>query len=197
MATMRKASRPSRSVMTNAWSMALSAATVGRPDRRKNETQSQNVRDSLPSGYPTSQVRYGDGMPVARPWLQMAELRHRPVGPATFSRSQFGDWLMRTPERGLAGAQSRRQPRADRDDPRVSLTTSANSIPDVLVIVAGVNDFYRGSGAEAVGCEPRTRTKWRKQPGESFGCSLDVRRLHRQDADGYVVCGMLRTCNSG
>ena len=108
--------------MMNAWSMALSAADRWQAGPPQNETQSQNART----------VYLRDIRPVKSD-METANLV-----------------TMRTHERGLAGPQSRRQPRAGRSDSGRLAHDICELDPDVLVIIAGVNDIYRGLGAEAV-----------------------------------------------
>ena len=67
-------------------------------------------------------------------------------------QSQFAYWLMRTHEDWLVLNRGVNRERTDQI--RARLAHDIRELdPDVLVIIAGVNDVYRGSGAEAVQCE--------------------------------------------
>jgi lysophospholipase L1-like esterase len=67
-------------------------------------------------------------------------------------QSQFASWLMRTHDDWLVLNRGVNRERTDQI--RARLAHDIRDLdPDVLVIIAGVNDIYRGLGAEAVQCE--------------------------------------------
>jgi lysophospholipase L1-like esterase len=79
-------------------------------------------------------------------------------------QSQFAYWLMRAHEdwlvlnRGVNGERT--------DQIRARLAHGIRELdPDVLVIIAGVNDIYGGAGAEAVQCELQTMFELAKTAG--------------------------------
>jgi len=70
---------------------------------------------------------------------------------------------MRTHEDWLVLNRGVNRERADQI--RARLTRDIRELdPDVPVIIAGVNDIYRGSGAERSSANSRRCTKWRNSP---------------------------------
>jgi lysophospholipase L1-like esterase len=79
-------------------------------------------------------------------------------------QSQFAYWLMRTHEDWLVLNRGVNNERTDQI--RARLAHDIRELdPDVLVIIAGVNDIYRGADAEAVQCELQTIYELAKTPG--------------------------------
>jgi lysophospholipase L1-like esterase len=78
--------------------------------------------------------------------------------------SQFAYWLMRAHEDWLVLNRGVNRERTDQI--RARLAHDVRELdPDVLVIIAGVNDIYHGWGAEAVQCELQTMYELAKTPG--------------------------------
>jgi lysophospholipase L1-like esterase len=79
-------------------------------------------------------------------------------------QSQFAYWLMRRHEDWLVLNRGVNRERTDQI--RARLAHDIRELdPDVLVIIAGVNDIYRGLGAEAVQCELQTMYELAKTAG--------------------------------
>jgi lysophospholipase L1-like esterase len=79
-------------------------------------------------------------------------------------QSQFAYWLMRTHEDWLVLNRGVNRERTDQIRERLARDIHELD-PDVLVIIAGVNDIYRGLGAEAIQCELQTMYELAKTPG--------------------------------
>jgi len=79
-------------------------------------------------------------------------------------QSQFAYWLMRTHEDWLVLNRGVNRERTDQI--RARLAHDIRELdPDVLVIIAGVNDIHGGAGAEAVQCELQTMFELAKTAG--------------------------------
>jgi lysophospholipase L1-like esterase len=79
-------------------------------------------------------------------------------------QSQFAYWLMRTHEDWLVLNRGVNRERTDQIRERLAHDIHELE-PDVLVVIAGVNDIYRGSGVEAVQRELRTMYELAKTAG--------------------------------
>ena len=181
MATIRKASKP----FTEGDDKRLQH---GWPKTDANETQSQNYADSAIAGYPTGQVgddaadaahlptgltmpaqlitivALGDSTTAGTPAFQ-SPIEAPPNGAGNVE-SQYAYWLMRAhPDwqvlnRGVNGERSDQiRARFERD--------AAQAAPDVVVIIAGVNDVYQGRTAAAVERELEAMYDGRAAPRRS------------------------------